>query len=85
MPENKVSEPLGKFKRTRIVQEEIVTVARSLVPSAVSTSRGNRQVEKGELIVTHEDGNQEVFTDKEFNKTFVPYVEEPEPDLKKRR
>jgi len=62
--------PIRKYKRTKIVQEEIVEAFRTPVPSAIEIKGKPRQVEKDNWVVIHEDGTFSTYTDEEFNKVF---------------
>ena len=62
--------PVKKYKRTRIVQEEIVEAFQTPVPNAIIVKSRPRQVEKDNWIVIHSDGTQSAYNDEEFKKVF---------------
>jgi len=62
--------PVNKFKRSKIVQEEIVEAFKTPVPNAVTVNGRNRMVEKDDWIVIHTDGHQSTYSDEEFKKIF---------------
>lgn len=61
-----------RFKRSKIIQEEIVDAYQTPVPSAVLVKGRPRQVEVNEWIVNHADGSQSKYSDMEFRKVFEP-------------
>jgi len=61
-----------KYKRTKIIQEEIVDAYKTPVPNGIKVNGKNRQVEKDNWIVIHNDGTQSSYTEGEFLKIFEP-------------
>lgn len=63
--------PVYKYKRTRIVQEEVVEAYKTPVPSGIRLPNGkNKQVEKDDWVIIHQDGSQSTYTNDEFFKVF---------------
>ena len=69
---------IRKYMRQRIVQEEIIDAYLSPVPSAVMIGGRPKMVEKGDWIVIHIDGSQDVYKPGEFEKVFE-IIKEPTP------
>jgi len=62
---------IKKYKRCKIVQEEIIEAFKTPVPNSITLANGKvRQVEKDNWIVLHQDGTQSTYTDEEFSKVF---------------
>jgi len=62
--------PLAKFRRRKIIQEEIVEAYKCPTPSSVTKNGKNRQVEKDNWVVIHSDGGEDVYTEGEFKGIF---------------
>ena len=61
---------IKKYRRSKIVQDEIVEAFKTPVPNAITIKGKPKQVEKDNWIVLHPDGTQSTYTDEEFNKIF---------------
>lgn len=68
----KQSIPIGKYIRKKIVQEEVVEAYVTPLPTSVKTPQGNMQVNKGQWVIIHLDGQQETYSSEDFFKTFEP-------------
>ena len=62
--------PLVKYKRRKIIQEEIVDAYKCPVPSSITVHGRPRQVERDEWVVIHQDGQEACYSADEFFKIF---------------